>query len=99
MSEYYVVIFNFKTRSSIPIAKIKGVLEGLKDWLRFSPEAWIVYTALSPAELRARLKGAVAEEDPSILVIKADLSEWAAYATTVPRDWLKRNRDDDGPGE
>ncbi len=96
---YRVILFNFKAGQSVPVSKIRDVLDRCKDWLKFHPEAWLVYTALPLSELRDRLTAAFKSEDPSILVLEIDIAKWSAYSTAVSREWVKRQRNSDLVGE
>jgi hypothetical protein len=94
MASRYVVIFNFGTKAA-PIDKIRSVFRKLKDWLRIIPEAWIVYSDLTAKEIRDRLEDELKDEDPTIVVLKADGS-WAAYASETIRGWFRDDHLNDG---
>jgi hypothetical protein len=95
MAACYVVLFNFKSSSRIPVDTIEEVFDPFKDWLRFHPESWLVYTDLTPKEIRNRLQAALKTEDPSIVVLETQMSGWAAYANEKVRSWIRRDHDDE----
>jgi hypothetical protein len=99
MAGYLAVLFNFSASSGFPVEKIKSELDKCKDWLRVGRDSWLVYTDLSPTNLRDRLRKLLEEEDPTIVVLRVDLSGWSAYAKTMPREWLKKKRSSDKEGE
>lgn len=98
MAEYYACMIN-DSGATVSATDIEEVFNSLKDWLRFSRHAYLVYTDVKPSVLRARLRERFAEQDPSILVIKADPSVWSAYAKDLPRIWLRKERGQDLKGE
>lgn len=99
MAGYYVVLFNFPAGVSTPVERIAELFNLLKDWLRFTPEGWLVYTSLKPGEIREKLRKEFEKEDPSILIVPTDLSGWSIYSNSVSRDWLKKERDPSERGE
>ena len=97
MAGHHVVLLNFP--GEVPTEKLNKFFNNLKDWLRFSPESWLVYTALSASELRDRLHEEFKTEDPSILILPTTLDGWAAFAKVLPREWIKTTREASASGE
>jgi hypothetical protein len=98
MARHFVVLLNYGVK---PVAseKVQAVLDSTKDWLRFSPQGWLVYTNLTAGILRDRLKAALAVENPNIVVVTSDMEDWAVYAQQVTREWLQRERTEALTGE
>ncbi len=97
MANYYAVTFNFGAKP-VPNARIEKLFNPLKDWLRFSVHSWLVYTDVPANEIRDMINKEFADDDPNVMVLRVDLSEWAVYAQEVTRNWLNRERDGTSPG-
>lgn len=97
-AQYYIVLIGPELKSN-NTRKVKEVMNDLKDWLYFPPNSWIVYTGLDASVLRERLKKALAEEDPSIMVLRMEIEGWSAYSKQMSRNWLKEKRDPSIPGD
>lgn len=89
MLRLYAVLLNFS--GAPPVDRIKELFAPLKDWLRFSPEGWLVFTGLNAADLRDRIRDKFAAENPDILVIEASDAEWALFAGKTAREWMRRD--------
>jgi hypothetical protein len=62
------------------------------DWLRYSFNCWIVWTARPANDFLYALKGAIGKTD-SVLIVKLDLSDRAGWQPKWIWDWMDRKRE------
>jgi hypothetical protein len=62
------------------------------DWLRYSFNCWIVWTARPASDFLYALKAAIAPTD-SVLIVKLDLSDRTGWQPQWIWDWMDRKRE------
>jgi hypothetical protein len=98
MASYYSLMINAADGILKP-DDVEAVLNDLKDWLRFNASGWLVYTSLTPPELRQKLRDKLSGKDFSILIVASDITNWAAFSKPLSREWIKKQREADIAGE
>jgi hypothetical protein len=94
MASLYVVLFKFDT----PLAPevVDAEMGKFKDWLRWKPDAWVIYTDLKASEIRERFKKMAPEDPPSMMIMEITGTSWATWAKDPARSWLNKERQTSG---
>ena len=97
MAQFLFVSFNFQ---SVPILadKIEEKLAVTKDWARFSPTTWIVWTELTPKELYGILEPLRTAKQFSFVAEMGAQPEWYAFMSQNLIDWMRQERPSQMPG-
>jgi|ERR1035441_5556863 hypothetical protein len=73
--------------------EIEGILDKARDWLRYTPNCWLIYTALSPSiwhkRLKERLPWITAQ---SYLIVAVDINERSGWLAEEVWDWMREHR-------
>lgn len=85
---------NFKDKSptSEVLSEIEAVLDSGKDWYRYAPNCWIVYTNQTAKTWHDRLKEIPWMSKQSYLVIEINVDERSGWLPRDTWDWLKKDR-------
>ena len=73
--------------------ELEKVLSKAKDWLRYAPGCWLIYTSVSPLVWHTRLK----QEVPwilgdSYLIIVVNTKEKSGWLRQSAWDWINKPR-------
>lgn len=66
------------------------MIDGATDWVRYSPDCWLLLTSDSPADWYRRLKPFVGESD-ELLVIPVKFDTWLGYLDQSVVSWIERH--------
>ena len=84
---------NFSVGTSLDKAAIETKLNKAKDWLRYAPNCWIIYTG-QPANIwYKRLKELPELEDKTFFVCEINLDNRAGWLQKSAWEWLKKQRE------
>jgi hypothetical protein len=72
-------------------ARIDHVLNSAGDWLRYNTSTWFVFTQLDCDHVSSMVRQALSPSD-SVLVIRAEPSEFGGWAPPDVWDWLQSKR-------
>jgi len=74
----------------IPNQQIESVLYGAKDWLRWSPDTYLIRTNLDAEEWFQRVRKVLDPKD-NIFVVAVDLTQKAGWMTNLAINWVVRD--------
>jgi hypothetical protein len=92
MNRFLLITFTFN--EGLPkVQELEPILNALApDWLRFSFNSWIVWTARPASDFLYALKPAIGASD-SVLIAKLDLSDRNGWQPRWIWEWMDRKRD------
>ena len=76
----------------IDFDKVEAKLDKAKDWLRYAPGSWLIYTNQSAETWYSRISQVVGSKDPLVLVCEANLDERAGKLSPEAWKWMKNVR-------
>lgn len=88
------IMFKTKSPTAEMLGEIEAVLDKARDWYRYAPNCWLIYTNQSPGVWHQRLKRISWMTDQSYLICAADLDR-ENRAGWLPRstwDWINQAR-------
>jgi hypothetical protein len=97
MSKFFVVSFNHQS-VLIPPNTIEAELAKLKDWARFSPTTWIVWSDLKAKEIYELLEPLRTAKQYMFVGEMGSSPNWYSYMSQKIIDWMKQERPEDMPG-
>jgi hypothetical protein len=71
---------------------IQAKLDKAADWLRYSPECWLIYTSQPAKVWYERLTEISDIKERSLLVCEVNLSNRAGWIKQSVWDWIKKQR-------
>jgi hypothetical protein len=85
---------HFKTKAPTAemIEEVEVVLNKAKDWLRYAPNCWLIYTERDPKTWNARLKKIPWMAEQSYLLCAVDPKIRAGWLPRSVWDWIGRDR-------
>jgi hypothetical protein len=86
---------NFKTKSpnTDTLGEIETVLNQAKDWYRYAPNCWLIYTSIGPSKWQERIKQQVPWiTEQTYLICVADVTSRAGWLPRDTWDWINKNR-------
>jgi hypothetical protein len=86
------VDFKEKTPSSDYLNQIEVVLNSAKDWYRYAPNCWIIYTGRTPKVWHERLKAIPWMINQRYLIVQIDVAERSGWLAKDTWDWIKKDR-------
>ncbi len=81
--------FNWSGPSKLD--ELEPVFNKAKDWLRYAPNCWILWTGLTPQVWYTRLKPFVGKDD-RLFICKLDTTVRQGWLEPWIWDWLKKAR-------
>jgi hypothetical protein len=91
MSDFFVIMMNFKSTGVAPTKEIEALLDNATaDWLRFSSNQYVVRYSGSAKALSDAVR-AVLQPGVDILLLPVELNNRAGWASTLVVDWLKKH--------
>lgn len=85
------VNFRKKSPTSGEIDEIQEVLNKARDWYRYAPNCWLIYTSQPPAVWKNRLREVPCMAEVLMLIAPIDLSERSGWLTKDTWDWIKKH--------
>lgn len=85
----------FKTKSPTieVLGEIEGVLNKARDWYRYAPNCWLIYTAIEPSSWHERLKRHILwMSEQRYLICVADVKKRSGWLSKDTWDWINKNR-------
>lgn len=93
MRQFLHVGFNLPANKAIPRDEIQKVLDGMGgDWLRYAPNAWIVWTSDSPEQLYQRLLPFTGRPNELVLILRVNPDGRYGWMPKSVWDWFKKER-------
>ena len=83
----YAVLINSADRP-VPNDRVEGVLNGAKNWLRYSRDIYFVRTELDASAWYRRVR-AVLHPDDLVMVIEANENNRMGWVTQLAREWFE----------
>ena len=79
----------------LPPAKreeIETVLNKAKDWLRYAPNCWLVWTAVGTGLWAERLRAVLADKDNAFLILEVKLQDYSGWLMDDAWKWINKER-------
>lgn len=90
-AQFLHIGINFK--SGTKVDELVPAFNKALDWLRYSPNCWVVWTTSSPEQWYARLKPHLSEED-QMFIAALDLNKgYYGWLTKDMWDWFTKDRE------
>jgi hypothetical protein len=86
---------NFKTAGSTSerLNEIEAVLNNATDWLRYTPDCWLLYTGRSPATWNKILRDEIPWiTEQAYLICQVDTRQKAGWLQRSIWDWINKDR-------
>lgn len=71
--------------------ELEPIFDKARDWIRYAPTCWIVWTSSSPAKWLARLKPVLSPTD-HVFIVRIDPSERAGRLPRSMWGWIKERQ-------
>jgi len=81
----------FQFEGAPKITEMKQVFERAKDWMRYAPNCWIIWTNESPETWFQRLKPQMGKGD-TVLICAINLTERRGWLSKELWDWIQKER-------
>jgi hypothetical protein len=81
----------FRFTGPAPIEALKQTFDHALDWLRYSPNCWILYTSTEATTWRDRIRKVLRDAD-SFYLCEFDPKSATGYMHKFAWDWLKKHR-------
>ena len=93
-SQFLHLGINFKTKSPTAevIEEVEAVLNKAKDWLRYAPNCWLIYTSVGPKTWHERLKQIPWMAEQSYLICSVDPTKKSGWLARTVWDWINQDR-------
>jgi hypothetical protein len=85
------VSFNFPRQSKVE--ELEPIFDKARDWVRYAPNCWIIWTSVSPRQWLGRLRP-VLRSGEHVLICRVDLQERAGWLPGWVWEWIDRSRAD-----
>jgi hypothetical protein len=72
--------------------EIEEKLNKAKDWLRYAPNCWLLYTSISASEWGERLRSLPTMEGCRLLVCEVNLKNKGGWLPKSVWDWMNKDR-------
>jgi hypothetical protein len=72
--------------------EIEGKLDKARDWLRYAPNCWLLYTSFSASEWGERLRSLPTMEGCRLLVCEVNLKNKGGWLPRSAWDWMNKDR-------
>ncbi|WP_441227899.1 hypothetical protein AB7813_03720 [Tardiphaga sp. 20_F10_N6_6] len=92
MAKYLQVTFNFEGRTP-PDKELKVLFDTAIDWVKFAPNAWLLYTVTAPDVWYKYIKREIHPED-TVFICEIDPTERSGFLQQNIWDWLTKDRSD-----
>jgi hypothetical protein len=89
-AKYILVTFNFYERP-VPNERLKELFSKARDWVRYAPNCYILYTTTDIGEWATRIRKRVDERD-SIYLVEFDPDVATGYLPERVWTWLGKER-------
>jgi hypothetical protein len=76
------------------IEEVESVLNKAKDWFRYAPNCWLIYTSMEPPTWHERLQKIVWIRQQSYLIVKVDVKNKSGWLARAAWDWINQDRSD-----
>lgn len=96
MAKLVLITMKF-ANGSVPYEAIAAKVGRAKDWARFQPSSWLIWTDLEPQEWFDRLSPLIEPSDTLFVVEIA--RHWKGQLDTKVAQWMERDRSDDMNGD
>jgi|SRR5216683_2023021 len=85
---------NFTTKgpTAEALGEVEAVLNKAKDWYRYAPNCWLIYSARDPKTWHERLKQIPWMSEQRYLIVPIDLKNKSGWLARDTWDWIKRDR-------
>jgi hypothetical protein len=85
------VAFSLTAKRSIPSDQIQGVLNWAKDWVRYAPNCYILYTHTDVDIWFDRLQKILNEND-TIFIVEINIENRQGWVPKSVWEWIRKDR-------
>ncbi|WP_340644360.1 hypothetical protein [Phenylobacterium sp.] len=96
MASYVLIAVHYGTQTKRN-EEISAKIGRAKDWAKFMPSTWLIWTGLSPAAWFDRISPLLAKNDT--LFVAEVTYNWKGRVPPNVAEWVERGRTDDMDGE
>jgi hypothetical protein len=89
-AKFIHVSFNFEGREA-PLQALAGTFNSARDWARYAPNCWILYTTISVDNWYNRIKKVVHEDD-TIFLVELNFDNKQGFLPADIWDWMNKDR-------
>jgi hypothetical protein len=90
-AQFLHVGFAFEDGRSAPTKEIQSVLNKARDWVRYAPNNYILYTTSDVEVWYNRLKKVIHEDD-SVFIVEINIENRQGWIPGKVWDWIKKDR-------
>ena len=91
MAKFLLISFSFKSGETI-VPQIRASINQAKDWYRYAPNCWIVYTNRSPEKWYEILKPKLNDDD-HMFICELNIGNRQGWLPQGAWDWLDKERE------
>jgi hypothetical protein len=95
MARFLSITFNYGAR--VEPATVKTTLDAAKDWAKYAPNCWIIWTEQTPEYWYGKLKPLLHPED-LIFIVEINVPTRAGWIQKTIVEWFVRDRSAGRPG-
>lgn len=74
-------------------AVIEQALNKAKDWLRYGPDCWLIYTSRSPKSWSEDLMGLAGMKQHTFFICEVNIKNRSGWLQRSAWDWINKTRD------
>ncbi len=89
MSKFLSLTFNFEGKDP-PLPAIEESLNKARDWLKYAPNCWLLYTSNTEKIWADRMRLIVGEK-ASIFVVEINIRSKFGYMPKFVWEWIEKN--------
>lgn len=84
--------FKTKTPTTETLSEIEAILNKAKDWYRYAPNCWLIYTSHDAKTWHQRLRNISWITDQSYLICSVDLENRSGWLPKNTWEWVNQAR-------
>jgi hypothetical protein len=85
--------FGFQFSGPLDTSVIEKQLDRAKDWIRYAPNCWVVYTRVSPARWRRRLLAVHEIRPHSFFICEIDPEDSDGFIRKSFWQWIEKEKE------
>jgi hypothetical protein len=93
-SKFLHLGISFRDKSPTPevLKEVENVLNKAKDWYRYAPNCWIIYTGQTPRNWHDRLKTIPWLAAQQYLIVEINMNERSGWLPKDTWNWITKDR-------
>lgn len=90
MNKFYHISFQFDSGNHLT-AELDPIFNKAKDWIRYAPNCWIIYTSQDPDKWYNSIKKAIDKED-NFMMLEVNPSTKTGWMPLDVWEWFDKDR-------